>query len=290
MKRKLKTFNPMVGRYAGSKASRCALLSILLIAWWSAAAWSGDATAFDFESLNRLLGRVVDSRGWVDYAAIKAEPNELRLQLRRLREVSPESHPAVFPRREDRLAYWINAYNTLVISGVVNAYPVTSVKSIHPQPGFFKVYHVLGGKSYSLDEIEHKIIRKRFGDPRIHAALNCAAASCPALRPEAFRSEQLENQLEAAVRDFILDPLHVKVDRDSGTLILSKILEWFEGDFIGWYKRTYQVDDARITDYLKIYLAEQDRSFLDTHPRVTVRYLRYDWTLNDRALHQDAIR
>ena len=290
MKRKLNTVKPLVGRKAGTKTSGYAPMVIMVIVLCSAPARSGETTPFDFGPLDRMLGKFVDSRGWVDYAGIKAEPTELRHLLARLRETSPESHPAMFSERADRLAYWINAYNALVISGVVNAYPVTTVKEIHPQPGFFKVYHVLGGKSYSLDDIEHKIIRKRFGDPRIHAALNCAAASCPRLRPEAFRPGQLENQLEAAVRDFIRDPQHVKVERDSGTLILSKILDWFEGDFTDWYKRAYQVEDVRITDYLKIHLAEEDRAFLQTRPGVTVRYLPYDWTLNDRALHQDVTR
>jgi hypothetical protein len=290
MKRKLNTFNPMVGRNAGLKTSRCAPLVILMVTLCSAPAWNGEATPFDFGALDRMLGRFVDSRGWVDYAGIKAEPAELRLLLARLRDVSPESHPAIFPEREDRLAYWINAYNTLVISGVVNAYPVTSVKKIHPQPGFFKVFHVLGGKSRSLDDIEHNIIRKEFADPRIHAALNCGAASCPRLRPEAYRPERLENQLEAAVGDFIRDPQHVMVDRDSGTLILSKILDWFEGDFTDWYKRAHQVKDVRITDYLNIHLNEEDRAFLRTRQGITVRYIPYDWTLNDRALHQDETR
>ncbi len=275
-----------VGDRAGTKRFRCALTVTLAFVLCSAPARSEGATPFDYGPLDRMLGRFVDSRGWVDYAGIKANPTELRFFLASLMEVSPESHPVMFPGREDRLAYWINAYNTLVISGVVNAYPVTSVKQIHPQPGFFKVFHVVGGKSYSLDDIEHKIIRKRFGDPRIHAALNCGAASCPRLRGEAYRPEQLEKQLDEAVRDFIRDPQFVTVDRESGTLQLSKILDWFEGDFTGWYRRTHHVDDVRITDYLKIHLTEEDRAFLQTHPGVTVRYMPYDWTLNDRALHE----
>jgi hypothetical protein len=250
----------------------------------------GEGGGFDFGPLDRLLGRFVDAEGRVDYAGIRSEPAELQLQLKRLREASPKSHPAMFPEKEDRLAYWINAYNALVIAGVVNAYPATSVKDIHSQPGFFKVFHVVGGKSLSLDDIEHNIVRKEFGDPRIHAALNCAAASCPRLRPEAFIPDRLESQLDAAVRDFIRDPRHVSVDRDSETLVLSKILDWFEGDFTDWYKRVHNVEDAAVTDYLMIYLAEKDRAFLQSRPRIAIRYVPYDWTLNDRALHENAAR
>ncbi len=286
----MKSAKPIATRKPGLKAHGHAAVAILLIALWSAPVGSGDATPFDFGPLNRMLGRFVDSRGRVDYAGIKAEPTDLRMILARLREASPESHPAMFPSREDRLAYWINAYNALVIAGVVNAYPATSVKNIHPQPGFFKVFHVVGGKSRSLDDIEHKIIRKKFGDPRIHAALNCAAASCPRLRPEVFLPARLENQLDAAVREFIRDPQHVRVDRNSGTLVLSKILDWFGSDFTEWYKRTYRVDHVRITDYLNLHLDEEDRAYLRARPQITIRYLPYDWTLNDLALHPDAIR
>ncbi len=277
-------------REPGLKASGHAPVAILLIALWSSPVWSSDATPFDFGPLDRMLGRFVDARGWVDYAGIKAEPSDLRLILKRLREASPESHPALFPERDDRLAYWINAYNALVIAGVVNAYPETSVKNIHKQPGFFKVFHVVGGKSRSLDDIEHGIVRKEFGDPRIHAALNCGAASCPRLRPEVYSPDRLEKQLNAAVREFIRDPQHVRLDRDSGTLVLSKILDWFGSDFTDWYRREYRVKDVRITDYLNIHLAEEDRAYLQSHPQVTIRYLPYDWTLNDRTLHKELTR
>ncbi|MDE2998607.1 MAG: DUF547 domain-containing protein [Gemmatimonadota bacterium] len=286
----MKCVAPIARRKSVTKSPGHAPVAILLIALWSAPVWSSDATPFDFGALDRMLGRYVDSRGWVDYAGIKAEPTDLRTILMRLREASPESHPAMFPERDDRLAYWLNAYNALVIAGVVNAYPATSVRDIHPQPGFFKVFHVVGGKSRSLDDIEHNIIRKEFGDPRIHAALNCGAASCPRLRPEVFLPDRLDEQLDAAVREFIRDPQHVRLDSSGGTLVLSKILDWFGSDFTDWYKRVYRVDNARITDYLSIHLAEEDRAYLRSRPQITIKYLQYDWTLNDRALHQDAIR
>lgn len=280
----------VISRRPGLSVAGLAFPAIMLVALWSVPGRSSEPTPFDFASLNRMLGRFVDSRGWVDYAGIKAEPADLRMTLTRLREASPESHPEMFPEREDRLAYWINAYNALVIAGVANAYPATSVRDIHPQPGFFKVFHVVGGKSRSLDDIEHNIVRKEFGDPRIHAALNCAAASCPRLRPEVYLPDRLEQQLDAAVREFIRNPQHVRLDRNTGTLVLSKIFDWFGSDFTDWYRRTNRVDDVRITDYLYIHLDEEDREYLRSHPQITIRYLPYDWTLNDRALHQDAVR
>ena len=271
-------------------ASWHAILAIAHFTLCSAPARGEAPPPFDFGPLDRVLGRFVDSRGWVDYAGIKADPADLRTFLKRIGKASPESHPAMFPGREDRLAYWINAYNALVIAGVVSAYPETSVRNIHPQPGFFKVFHVLGGMSRSLDDIEHDIIRKAFGEPRIHAALNCAAASCPRLRREVYRPDALEKQLDAAVREFIRDPRHVRLDRSGGTLALSKIFDWFGSDFTDWYRRAYRVDDVRITDYLNIYLAEEDRAYLRSRPQTAIRYLPYDWTLNDRALRGDAIR
>lgn len=246
---------------------------------------AGANSGFDYAPLDRVLDRFVDDRGRVDYAGLKAEPGALKAFLDRLARVSPESHPELFPERADRLAYWINAYNALVLKGAVEAYPIRSVKEVD---GFFdRLQFPVGGRQYSLNEIEHGILREQFGEPRIHAALNCASEGCPKLQREAFRPGSLDRQLDAAMRTFIRDERHVQIDRVRKAVTLSKIFDWFGGDFTGWYEGAHGRKPAGIQDYLALYLEEEDRAFLRSVEDLKVRYRDYDWTLNDRAIHTD---
>lgn len=246
-----------------------------------ASAGPGSASSFPYELLGRVLETHVDGRGRVDYAGLKVEPSTLNAFVDSLAEVSPVSTPGRFPTREDSLAYWINAYNALVLRGVLDAYPVDSVRDIKLFYGFFKrTDFVVGGRDMTLDDIEHGIIRERFEEPRIHAAINCAAISCPRLRREPFRPETLDRQLETAMREFVQDPRHVRIDRDRNTIHVSAIFDWFEEDFTSAVERRTGVDEARITDYLLDYVTEADRRYLETHPDVRVKVLDYDWGLN----------
>lgn len=239
-----------------------------------------EAEFFDYGPLNRLLGRVVDAEGGVDYAAVKADEDARRF-ARQLAQISPETHPALFPTRADSLAFWINAYNACVLAGVARAYPVASVRDIAPFYGFFKrrTFRV-GGREMTLDHIEHEIIRKRFADPRIHAAINCAAASCPRLQSRAFMPDELDAQLHAAMREMVRNPTHVQIDRRAGAVKLSAIFKWFSDDFTAYLK----AEDAGETllDYIRPFLDEGDAAYLRDHPDVQVLFLDYDWALNEQ--------
>ncbi len=253
----------------------------------AAPAWAAaeEGARFDHSALDRVLSAYVDEGGQVDYAGLKAHPQDLEAYVALLGRVRPASHPAWFPTREDRLAYWINAYNAFVIKGVVDAYPVKSVKKIKLLSGFFnRTYFTAGGESYTLNDIEHNILRAKFKDPRIHTAINCASVGCPRLEQKAFRPEDLDARLEAAMRFFIREARNVRIDRTQSEVTLSKIFEWFEEDFTGWYKRTYQVEDAKLIDYLRMYLPEVEGIYLKQNRDVQVQHVDYDWTLNDQAL------
>ena len=240
---------------------------------------------FDHSALDRVLKAYVDERGQVDYTGLKAHPEDLDAYVALLGRVSPASHPERFSDLAARKAYWINAYNAFVLRGVIDAYPVKSVKDIKFLSGFFnRTYFTAGGQDYTLNNIEHSILREVFNDPRIHAAINCASVGCPRLSQKAFSPENLDAQMDGAMRLFIREPRNVRIDRDEGTVYLSKIFDWFEGDFTGWYERTHGVEEARIANYLRLFLAEEDRVYLESHPDVKVRHADYDWTLNDQAL------
>jgi len=208
-----------------------ALITGLLFAGF--ASQSG-AETFDYTPLNRTLGRVVDAQGRVDYEAVKTDA-DLRAFVDQLAQISPNTHPALFPSRADSLAFWVNAYNACVLAGVAKAYPISSVTEIAPAFGFFKTYQfVVGGRRFTLDQIEHEIIRPRFADPRIHAAINCAAVSGPRLLNKVFTPDELDDQLNAVMRDMIRNPMHVQIDRETGVVNLSAIFDWFSSDFTSY--------------------------------------------------------
>ena len=238
------------------------------------------AESFDYAPFNRTLGRVVNAEGWVNYEGVKAD-EDLRLFMQQLAQISPETHPALFPGRADSLAYWINAYNACVLAGVAKAYPIASVTDIALFHGFFKRHAFrVGGREMTLDHIEHEIIRKRFADPRIHAAINCAAVSCPRLQNKAFMPGDLDAQLHAAMRDMVRNPIHVQIDQRADVVWLSSIFKWFRADFTAYLKANNAGET--LLDYLALFLEKDDAAYLQTHPGVQIAFLDYDWALNEQ--------
>jgi len=242
--------------------------------------FADETPPFSHDALNRVLRKFVDAEGRVNYGALKRESGDLDACVAQLAKIGPGTHPGLFPTRQDSMAYWINAYNALVLKGVVAAYPVKSVRDIALFYGFFKRHTFdVDGRQLTLDNIEHDILRPVFGDPRIHAAINCAAVSCPRLRQEAFVPALLDAQLDAAIREMVA--IHVRLDREGGVLYLSKIFDWFSSDFTTWYAHRHQVEKATLSDYVRLYMPEADRQYLAQHPNIKIAFFDYDWSLND---------
>ena len=239
-----------------------------------------EADSFDYAPLNRVLGRVVNSQGGVDYQATKTD-TDLRAFVDQLAQISPDTHPALFPNRADSLAFWLNAYNACVLAGVSKAYPISSVTEIAPAFGFFKTQKfVVGGRRVTLDHIEHEIIRKQFADPRIHAAINCAAVSCPRLLNEAFTPDKLDDQLNLVIRDMIRNPMHVQINRETKVVSLSAIFDWFASDFTS-YVQAREAGET-VLDYVSLFLSKDDILYLQNHPDLQIVFLDYDWSLNSQ--------
>jgi len=237
---------------------------------------------FDTGAYARVLEQFVTGDGRVRYAALKQDPASLNEFLNLLAAVSPENRPELFPTPEAQIAYWVNAYNAFVLKGVLNGYPVGSVRAFKFGFGltFFKrAKHWAGGKKYSLDDIEHGILRKRYAEPRIHFAVNCASTSCPVLRNEPFQPETLDQQLDDAARRFIRQQENVWMRGD--VLFLSKIFDWYEKDFIQQLQRE-GATNPKLADYVARYLPEDEaRRVREQSPRV--EFYRYDWSLNDAS-------
>lgn len=219
------------------------------------------------QAWDKLLKKHVDAQGMVDYEGFIRDRPQLQQYLDLLSSTPPD--PKTWSERE-QLAYWINAYNAFTIKLIVDNYPVESIEELHPTlsiPTIHTVWHKkffkIGGQKSSLDEIEHKILRKQFDEPRIHFAIVCASYSCPPLRREAFTAKALDSQLDEQAIRFINDPKRNKLNGDSPRL--SKIFSWFEEDF---------TRNGSLIDYLNRYATSR------LNQEAEIGYLEYDWKLN----------
>ena len=179
--------------------------------------------------------------------------------------------------RPAALAYWINLYNALALDLAARA-AAAGAAGVFGVPGAFdRPVITVAGERLSLDGIEHGKVR-RFGDPRIHAALVCGSLSCPTLRGRAY-TEDIEPQLDQQMRSF-LEAGGITIDRTAGTVELSRIFLWYGADFVRPH-RIPAVLPARKRDIARAaaaWLPDGDRSWVEAErPRVT--YLAYDWSL-----------
>ncbi|MBL7960399.1 DUF547 domain-containing protein [bacterium] len=211
---------------------------------------------------NAILQKNVSASGNVNYREMVKDRAALDTYLNLLSDNPPKADWT----SNERKAYWINAYNAFTISLILQHYPVKSIKDIG---GFFKSpwdikFINIGGTTYSLNHIEHEILRKEFDDPRIHFAIVCASRSCPNLLSEAFDPSQLDEHLDEQATAFINDLAKNKISSDK--IKISKIFDWFEKDF---------TKNGSLIDFLNKYSQVRiDRS-------ASVSYSSYDWNLNE---------
>jgi len=171
----------------------------------------------------------VSPEGLVDYDAF-SESAEFQTYLKLLAEARLESL-----NEAERLALWINAYNAYTIQLINNHGERESIRNINKTLGLFggngpwkERFGEVGGKIWTLDEIEHEIIRERFSEPRVHFALVCAALGCPPLRNEAYVGEELEGQLGDQASAFLVEsPLKNRVETENGVVHLSRVFDWY---------------------------------------------------------------
>jgi hypothetical protein len=243
------------------------------------------AAAWDDADLDRVLGRYVDDEGFVDYEGLVAHRAPLDRYVEALGRTSPDSDPDRFPTREDRLAYWMNAYNALMLHRVVEAWPIGSVREIRAAYGvFWREKHRLGGEKWTLRGLENKIIRDRFDEPRIHFAINCASRGCPALPRRAWRPETLDADLEAAARRFVADESNVRFDFERRVVELSSIFKWFDKDFTRWLDARGIEPRHGVLTWVVRYLPEPaggvEWPSADALDDWTVEWIPYDWSVN----------
>lgn len=258
---------------------RCLLLALL----WTPSAFALD---HDHSTWTALLKRhVVVSDGGrtsrVDYAAFARDRAALREYLGNLSAVTPTEY-AAWPRAR-KLAFLIDAYNAFTIEKVLTRYPdlksIRDFGTVFGNPWKDRFFTLLGRRRH-LDGIEHDLIREpgAFDDPRVHFALNCASVGCPMLREEAYVADRLDRQLDEQVVRFLGDRSRNRFA--DGQLHVSQLFDWYERDFSGGARGVRSVPQ-----FLGMYAglladAPADRKLVE-QGRAQVRYLDYDWTLND---------
>ena len=217
--------------------------------------------------------------GLVDYRAIKTDA-----RLPRYLAQLAVTDPATLPTDQDRLALWLNAYNAYTLQLIIDREPAKSITeigtggivlgSLLKTTAWDIRFADIGGKKYTLNEIEHEVIRAQFKDARAHFALNCASGSCPILRTEAYEAAQLDTQLDEQGRLFLRDSTRNRFDLPAKTAYLSSIFKWYGKDF-------GDGDRAALLAAAK-YAAPEVRAAIEADPAGwTIKFLAYDWSLND---------
>jgi len=228
----------------------------------------------DVTRYESVLEKYVREDGKVNYAGIGTHPTDLSAFVAQIAAVSPNSAPGLFKNREAQLAYWLNAYNALVLQSFAADYPQKRDRLtglVGRASFFYRQKHKFGGKDRSLGDVEDNTIRKLFGEPRIHFALVCASASCPWLSRTAYTAENLDSHLEADAARYFSQARNFHMDENKREVTLPRILEWFKDDFGGTSEKVL----AFVAKYRK------DESAKLTKGAWRIRYFDYDWSPND---------
>jgi len=218
----------------------------------------------DYQVWAKVLKEHVDDQGKVDYNKLKNNQADLDAFIEKVRNANIDEMSDI-----EQKTFWINAYNALTLQTIIDHYPVKSIRLINFGLVWKLSKHVAQEK-HSLGNIEHEILRP-LGDPRVHFALNCASIGCPKLPIKPFDPQQLDKQLDFETRRFINDTEKVRLDREENVLYHSELFNWYEDDFLF-------VSEDKLS-YIKEYLNEDDRAYLDAN-EVVLKKIKYDWGLN----------
>lgn len=242
-------------------------------------------TAVDLEARwDEVLCCGVVRNGRVDYGRLANRRAQLARFVGALAAFGPRSVPGAFRDRDSRLAYYINAYNALVIFAVLERDVRTSVHDVRGwlEPvagmGFFWAQRFeVDGQQTNLHALENDVLRARFSDARIHAAINCASTSCPPLAAHAYHGSSLDTELDRAAERFTSPP-YVVVDDRRREVVLNAIYEWYDDDFVT------QASSLGMERSVLAWIAHHStaRDAIDRARRCeyAVRHAAYDWSLN----------
>jgi hypothetical protein len=252
------------------------------------------ASTFSYDDYATVLSNYVDDDGLVNYKNLKADRKALDAFAASLGRQDPKAF-ASWPDR-DKIALWINAYNALTLVAIIDRYPIewTYIRSlrfpknsIRQIPGVWdEIRFPVMGRKMTLDDIEHRELRSKYNEPRIHMALVCAALGCPILRNEPFTGRRLDEQLDDQARRLLKDPKKFRLDRNQARVYLSSIFKWFGKDFVKTYGTSekftkFNESERAALNFVGRYIDPDERRYLEKGA-FTIEYPHYDWTLNEK--------
>ena len=220
---------------------------------------------------SRLLGKYVqvsaDGLNRFDYGSLQANAAD-SAALDSYIDGFATLDISALPRPEQYVA-WVNLYNALTVQYIRDRYPTKSIRSGYIIGPWKRVFAIADGEKISLNDIEHKVLRKQWSEPRTHYAVNCASYGCPNLKTTAWEAATLEEDLTQAARDYINHPRGVTIRKD-GRLKVSTIYKWFKKDF--------GKSEANIIAHIRQYASPELQAQIDANP--DIRNYAYDWSLN----------
>jgi hypothetical protein len=241
------------------------------------------AAPLDYAGYASLLKKYVSADGLVDYKGLKANREPLDQFNRALGNVSSVTYQAW--SEKDKLAFLINAYNSLTLASIIDHYPIKSIRDI---PGVWKGRKFsIVGQEVTLDDIEHNTIRKQFQEPRIHFAVNCASIGCPTLLNEPYTGDKLNQQLDRQTRVSLANPLHFRINRDENRVYLSSVFKWFGEDWEKTQASSLPIQglnrrETAFANFISRFVSPADQTFLK-QGGYRIGYIDWDWALNRQS-------
>ncbi len=242
-----------------------------------------------------ILNNFVDDNGMVNYKTLRRR----RLKLKHLLDEFAKLDPNVYNswHKEDKIAFWLNAYNIKLLKIIVDNYPIKGSRWLNPIWGLNSIRHIKGiwnkykfivmDEEFTLVEVEQRFFRSQFDEPRVFFALSGACLSSPPLRSEPYYGDKLSHQLDDQVKRFLSSHQAFKINRDKKVVYLSAILQptWHGREFISKYGTDKKFKDQQpatraVLNFITNYISEQDVYFLEIE-NYSVKYINYNWTLND---------
>lgn len=242
-----------------------------------------ESRAAERDGLKRVLEPVKRLIGHVDATVSSLDALEACDDARvdtALAEVAVDVHEDVVPLGGQRIDLFADPHRVVVTA----QHEVDQNREMGMCLEARSVGNAADTQTQNVLAVVHDVVRKRFGDPRIHFALNCASTSCPQLPDRAFTAEHLDAELDRETRRFVAQERNVRIDDEQRVVFLSQIFEWYEGDFVSWYEEQFPDRTADLVSYVSLYLpAEQAARLSGDASGYEVRFTPYDWSLNDQT-------
>lgn len=273
-----------------------AIVAVTLSNWLPLQSLADDnrSRSFNYSDYTLVLKTYVNQQGMVDYEKLKDNPARLDSFMSSLAKLHPDNYDDW--SEKEKIAFWLNTYNALTLKAIIDSYPIKSsfFKSLYyPKNSIRQIdgvwdritFDVLGQK-LTLGHIEHKILREKFNEPRIHMAMVCAAKGCPYLRTEPYTGEKLDLQLDDQTRRFLSDTDKFKINRTRKKVYFSPIFDWFGADFIKKYAPPNKAsnqgkEQSAVINFIAAYVDKAAGDYLRSG-KFEIKYLKYDWTLNEQ--------